>query len=103
MTKAFPCLINNEPTPVVAYNSEHSNKNANENVNIVNLSLDNSANALTFEFDGLSNRTTETDMVHCNSRHSGQYAIRGSRQTFPNASAFRYVLYLMSIGGNFRY
>ena len=56
MTKVFPCLINSEPTLVVASNLEQINRNGNGNVNMVNLSLDVSANASTFEFHGLSNR-----------------------------------------------
>ena len=52
----------------------------------INSSLDVSANAPTFEYDGLSNRSAETDTVQRNSRYLGQYAIMGSKQTFPNAS-----------------
>ena len=67
MTKVFPCLVNNEPTPVVASNSEQINRNKKRNVNMVNLSLDVFTNPPTFESDGLSNRTTEIDVVQCNS------------------------------------
>ena len=49
---------------------------------MVNLSLDVYANALTLEYDGLSNKNVETDAVQCNSRYPSQYAIMGSRQIF---------------------
>ena len=72
-------------------------------MNMVNLSLDVSKNAPTFESNGLSNGSVEIDMVQRNSRHPGQYTIMGSRQTFPNASAFWDALYLMSLKGRFWY
>ena len=72
-------------------------------MNIVNLCLDVSTNAPTFEFDGLSNKTVEIDVVQCNSRHPVQYVIIGKGQTFPNAYAFWEALYLMSVGGRFQY
>ena len=57
-------------------------------MNMVNLFLDVSTNAPTFESNGLSNGSSEINMIQCNSRHPGQYTIMGSEQTFPNASAF---------------
>ena len=103
MTKVFSRLVNSEPTHVLASNYEQINRKGNQNVNMVKLFLDVYANAPTFEFDGLSNRSAETDAIQHNPRHPGQYAIMGSRQTFLNASAFQDALYLISLGVRFRY
>ena len=75
MTKVFSCLVNSEPTYVLASNYKQINRNGNQNVNMVKLFLDVSANAPTFEFAGLSNRSAETDAIERNPRHPGQYAI----------------------------
>ena len=68
----------------------------------MNLSMDISGNASTFESYELSNRGIGTDVLHCNLRRF-QNAIMGSGQMFPNASTFRDVVYLMSLSGRFQY
>ena len=106
MTKVYSCLVNKVPTPiqstsinkhiyingnsnvnrvlapVVAYNFENVTINGNPNVN---LSMDISKNAPTLDNGAFQN------------------AIIGSGQTFPNASAFQDVMYLMSLCNRFRY
>ena len=64
--------------------------------------MDISANGLIIESNGLSNRGAETDVPQRSTRRF-QNAIMGSGQTFPNVSAFRDALYLMSLSGKFRY
>ena len=80
-------------------NYEHVHGNETQNLH---LSMDISANGPTIESYGLSNRGAETDVPQRSTRRF-QNAIMGSGQTFPNVSAFRDALYLMSLSGRFRY
>ena len=89
--------MNRVPTLIVAYNFENVNINGNQNVN---LSMDISENDPTLDNVAFQNATQ--DVLHCNSRRF-QNAIMGSGQTFPNASAFRDVVYRMSLSCRFRY
>ena len=72
MTTVFPCLVNSKPTPIITSNSEQINRNENQNVNMVHLSLDVCTNVLTYESDDLSNRSAKIDVVQRNSIHSSQ-------------------------------
>ena len=83
----------------MASNYEHIHRNETPNLH---LSMDISANGLTIESYGLSNRGAETDVLQRSIRRF-QNEIMGSGQTFPNVSAFRDALYPMSLSGRFWY
>ena len=80
-------------------NYEHVHGNGTSNLH---LSMDISANGPIIESYGLSNRGAKTDVLQRSTRQF-QNAIMGSEQTFPNVSAFRDALYIMSLSGRFRY
>ena len=83
----------------MASNYEHVHRNGTPSLH---LSMDISVNSPTIESYGLSNRGAETGVLQRSTRRF-QNEIMGSGQTFPNVSAFRDDLYLMSLSGRFRY
>ena len=83
----------------MASNYENIHRNGTPNLH---LSMDISENGPTIESYGLSNRGAETDVLQRRTRRF-QNEIMGTGQTFPNVSAFRDALYLMSLLGRFRY
>ena len=88
------CRVNSEPpTPIVASNSGHVQRNVALNLSS---SMDVSANAS----HGVQSHVAE--VVQHNSRRF-QNEIMASGETFPNADAFRDAVYLMSIVGRFWY
>ena len=68
----------------------------------MHLSMDISANEPIIKSYRLSNRGVETDVLQHSTRQF-QNAIMGSGQTFPNFSAFRDALYLISLLRRFHY
>ena len=73
-------------------NYEHVHGNGTSNLQ---LSMDISKNGPIIESYGLYSKGAETDVLQRSTRRF-QNAIMGSGQTFPNVSAFRDTLYLMS-------
>ena len=68
----------------------------------MHLSMDISKNDPTIKSYGLSNRGAEKDVLQHSTRRF-QNAIIGNGQTFPNVSAFRDALYLISLLRRFHY
>ena len=89
------CVNSDPPTPIVASNSGHIQRNESLNMN---LSIDILENASQF----VESHGPKADVVQHNSRQF-QNEIMASRQTFPNTDAFHDVVYLMPIGGRFQY
>ena len=88
------CRVNSDPpTPIVASNSGHVQRN-------VALNLSSSMDVLENASHDVESHVAE--VVQHNSRRF-QKKIMASGQTFPNADAFRDAVYLMSIVGRFRY
>ena len=95
MIKFFPYVFCSDPTPIVASNSAHVSSIGEPPLHISNESP-------TIQLFGFSQRCAMTNTVQLQPSWF-EHSIVGSGHTFPNASEFRDVIYLMSLAGKFRY
>ena len=82
------------PTPIVGSNSAHVLSSGGDPL------IDIYNDSLTIESYGFSQRCAESNILKHDSRRF-ENSIMGSRHTFPNATEFHDVVYLMSIADRF--